>query len=259
MPSQSQNTGTAQKSTGSTTPPAGCRYVRPSGGRPAGRRRADRGGSRARTRRSVAQSPTAEGAEEPSPAALREASKVERRGGYARRRFTDKVSKTRNRVERDATERRRQAEQRIKSARPRSAIGSPLSSSKHQTSPPIGGPSGPPVCLGQWCNANADERPDHRAAARGIDELHRSIVDLGMVRSIDVKDGGRVEVVVSLTTPGCRSAHFQQAVTQRVSGSMEWLGRGRLRRTERQGEGRPPARRSVARSSPRARSRRSRT
>ena len=34
-------------------------------------------------------------------------------------------------------------------------------------------------------------------------ELRRNIVELGMVRSIDVKDDGRVEVVVSLTTPGC--------------------------------------------------------
>ena len=51
-------------------------------------------------------------------------------------------------------------------------------------------------------------------------ELRRSIVDLGMVRSIDVKDGGRVEVVVSLTTPGCPIRnHFQQAVAQRVSSS----------------------------------------
>lgn len=47
----------------------------------------------------------------------REASKVERRGGSARRRFTDRMSKTRNRVERDVTARRRNAEQRIKSAR----------------------------------------------------------------------------------------------------------------------------------------------
>ena len=31
-------------------------------------------------------------------------------------------------------------------------------------------------------------------------ELRRSIVELGMVRSIDVKENGRVEVVVSLTT-----------------------------------------------------------
>jgi ATP-binding protein involved in chromosome partitioning len=49
-------------------------------------------------------------------------------------------------------------------------------------------------------------------------ELRRSIVDLGMVRSIEVKDGGRVEVVVSLTTPGCPiRSHFQQAVAQQVS------------------------------------------
>jgi ATP-binding protein involved in chromosome partitioning len=49
-------------------------------------------------------------------------------------------------------------------------------------------------------------------------ELRRSIVDLGMVRSIEVKDGGRVEVVVSLTTPGCPIRnHFQQAVATRVA------------------------------------------
>jgi ATP-binding protein involved in chromosome partitioning len=49
-------------------------------------------------------------------------------------------------------------------------------------------------------------------------ELRRSIVELGMVRSIDIEDGGRVEVVVSLTTPGCPIRnHFQQAVAQRVS------------------------------------------
>ncbi|MGZ8666533.1 MAG: Mrp/NBP35 family ATP-binding protein [Solirubrobacterales bacterium] len=49
-------------------------------------------------------------------------------------------------------------------------------------------------------------------------ELRRSIVELGMVRSIDVRDAGRVDVVVSLTTPGCPiRSHFQQAVTQQVS------------------------------------------
>jgi ATP-binding protein involved in chromosome partitioning len=48
-------------------------------------------------------------------------------------------------------------------------------------------------------------------------ELRRSIVELGMVRSIEVKDGGLVEVVVSLTTPGCPiRSHFQQAVVQQV-------------------------------------------
>jgi ATP-binding protein involved in chromosome partitioning len=49
-------------------------------------------------------------------------------------------------------------------------------------------------------------------------ELRRSIVELEMVRSIELKDGGEVDVVVSLTTPGCPIRnHFQQAVTEKVS------------------------------------------
>jgi ATP-binding protein involved in chromosome partitioning len=49
-------------------------------------------------------------------------------------------------------------------------------------------------------------------------ELRRSIVELEMVRSIEVSERGEVSVVVSLTTPGCPIRnHFQQAVTQRVS------------------------------------------
>jgi ATP-binding protein involved in chromosome partitioning len=49
-------------------------------------------------------------------------------------------------------------------------------------------------------------------------ELRRSIVDLGMVRSIEIREDGRVEVVVSLTTPGCPiRSHFQQAVQQNVA------------------------------------------
>jgi ATP-binding protein involved in chromosome partitioning len=49
-------------------------------------------------------------------------------------------------------------------------------------------------------------------------ELRRSIVELEMVRSVDLTDGGRVDVVVSLTTPGCPIRnHFQQAVVHRVS------------------------------------------
>jgi ATP-binding protein involved in chromosome partitioning len=49
-------------------------------------------------------------------------------------------------------------------------------------------------------------------------ELRRSIVELDMVRSIDVQEGGEVSVVVSLTTPGCPiRGHFQQAVSERVS------------------------------------------
>jgi ATP-binding protein involved in chromosome partitioning len=49
-------------------------------------------------------------------------------------------------------------------------------------------------------------------------ELRRSIVELEMVRSVDLTDDGRVGVVVSLTTPGCPIRnHFQQAVVERVS------------------------------------------
>src|SRR5215217_7828666 len=48
-------------------------------------------------------------------------------------------------------------------------------------------------------------------------ELHRSIVELGMVRSIDVKDQGVVDVTVSLTTPGCPiKSHFQNGVASAV-------------------------------------------
>jgi ATP-binding protein involved in chromosome partitioning len=49
-------------------------------------------------------------------------------------------------------------------------------------------------------------------------ELRRSIVELDMVRSIEIHEGGEIDVVVSLTTPGCPVRnHFQQAVTERVS------------------------------------------
>ena len=49
-------------------------------------------------------------------------------------------------------------------------------------------------------------------------ELRRNIVDLGMVRSIEIGDDGRVDVVVSLTTAGCPIRnHFQQAVVQNVA------------------------------------------
>lgn len=52
-------------------------------------------------------------------------------------------------------------------------------------------------------------------------ELRRNIVDLGMVRSIEFPGDGRVEVVVSLTTPGCPiRSHFEQAVA-RVVGELD--------------------------------------
>src|SRR5437588_2829449 len=48
-------------------------------------------------------------------------------------------------------------------------------------------------------------------------ELRRDIVELEMVRSIDVHDNGGVDVMVSLTTPGCPiRSHFQTGVTQAI-------------------------------------------
>ncbi len=48
-------------------------------------------------------------------------------------------------------------------------------------------------------------------------ELHQNIVDLGMVRRVDFFDAGRVDVVVSLTTPGCPiRSHFENGVAEAV-------------------------------------------
>src|SRR2546423_1140673 len=60
------------------------------------------------------------------------------------------------------------------------------------------------------------------ALSRVIDpELRKDIVSLGMVRSIEQPSPGHVEVMVSLTTPGCPiRSHFQQAVAQNV-GALE--------------------------------------
>ena len=56
-------------------------------------------------------------------------------------------------------------------------------------------------------------------------ELRRDIVELDMVRSIDVRDAGVVDVTVSLTTPGCPiKGHFQTAVAQAV-GALEGVQR----------------------------------
>jgi ATP-binding protein involved in chromosome partitioning len=49
-------------------------------------------------------------------------------------------------------------------------------------------------------------------------ELRKDIVELEMVRAIDIKDAGVVDVTVSLTTPGCPiKNHFQTAVVTSVS------------------------------------------
>jgi ATP-binding protein involved in chromosome partitioning len=50
-------------------------------------------------------------------------------------------------------------------------------------------------------------------------ELHRSIVELDMVRSIEISENGVVDVMVSLTTPGCPiKGHFQTAVAEAARG-----------------------------------------
>jgi ATP-binding protein involved in chromosome partitioning len=66
--------------------------------------------------------------------------------------------------------------------------------------------------------ANPTKEQITQALTAVIDpELRRSIVELGMVRSIEIGEGGQVDVVVSLTTPGCPiRSHFQQAVAEQV-------------------------------------------
>src|SRR5437588_13126075 len=57
-------------------------------------------------------------------------------------------------------------------------------------------------------------------ALRGVidPELRRDIVELEMVRSIDVHENGVVDVTVSLTTAGCPiRSHFQTGVHQAVA------------------------------------------
>jgi ATP-binding protein involved in chromosome partitioning len=50
-------------------------------------------------------------------------------------------------------------------------------------------------------------------------ELRRDIVELEMVRSIEIHENGVVDVMVSLTTPGCPiRTHFQSGVAQAVRG-----------------------------------------
>ena len=49
-------------------------------------------------------------------------------------------------------------------------------------------------------------------------ELHKSIVELGMVRSIEISDAGVVDVTVSLTTAGCPIRnHFVEAVSREAA------------------------------------------
>ena len=67
-----------------------------------------------------------------------------------------------------------------------------------------------------------NEEQIREALTQVIDpELRRNIVELGMVRSIEVKPEGQVDVIVSLTTPGCPiRSHFENAVAEAV-GALE--------------------------------------
>jgi len=60
----------------------------------------------------------------------------------------------------------------------------------------------------------------HSALSVVIDpELRRPITELGMVRSIDVAEGGAVAIMISLTTPGCPIRnHFETAVREAAGG-----------------------------------------
>jgi ATP-binding protein involved in chromosome partitioning len=51
-------------------------------------------------------------------------------------------------------------------------------------------------------------------------ELHRSIVDLGMVRSIDPAADGSVSILIALTVPGCP---LKNEITNRVTGAVAAL------------------------------------
>jgi ATP-binding protein involved in chromosome partitioning len=69
-------------------------------------------------------------------------------------------------------------------------------------------------------------REDITTALRSVvdPELRQNIVELGMVRSIEERDGA-VAVMVSLTTPGCPIRnHFQTAVAQAV-GALDGVSR----------------------------------
>ena len=62
---------------------------------------------------------------------------------------------------------------------------------------------------------------DIRNALSGVidPELRRSIVELDMVRSIEIGETGVIDVTVSLTTPACPiRGHFQRAVAEAVAG-----------------------------------------
>ena len=118
------------------------------------------------------------------------------------------------------------------------------------------------VVLPQWRGMPTREQITEALKSVIDPELRKDIVELEMVRAIDIKDGGVVDVTVSLTTPGCPiKGHFQT-----VGREARDLRRGRharerrLRRADRPGEAGPAAPARPARTAcPRARSPRSPT
>jgi ATP-binding protein involved in chromosome partitioning len=100
----------------------------------------------------------------------------------------------------------------------------PISAGSAAPSPPsaAGAPSGAPAVFNRPATMDAMPTQDQILEALKVvidPELRRDIVELEMVRSIDVKDGGVVDVTVSLTTPGCPiKNHFQTAVAEAARG-----------------------------------------
>ncbi len=76
----------------------------------------------------------------------------------------------------------------------------------------------PPVCQNWGMSLPSEAQVTEKLTAVIDPELRRNIVELGMVRSIDIKPDGQVDVTVSLTTAGCPiRSHFQDAVTTQVA------------------------------------------
>jgi ATP-binding protein involved in chromosome partitioning len=96
---------------------------------------------------------------------------------------------------------------------------SSLSAYRHKVAKPNRKPraQGERERLPEWV-AMPDREQILEALKAVIDpELRRSIVELEMVRSIEIGEQGTVDVMVSLTTPGCPiRSHFQTAVAQAV-------------------------------------------
>jgi ATP-binding protein involved in chromosome partitioning len=91
-----------------------------------------------------------------------------------------------------------------------------------------GMPLAPPTVACEWMSVAAIGICDNRSmptkdqvlsALRSVidPELRRDIVELGMVRSVEAHPNGVVDVMVSLTTPGCPiRSHFQTSVNDAV-------------------------------------------